>query len=263
MRPRKRGFTLIELLVVIAIIAILAAILFPVFARARESARAASCKSNLKQIAMGVLMYAQDYDEVIPRHDDGYPVSNTPAGCGSGTGPTGTTPHIAIFPYIRNTGIYKCPSDPAARVSQVWPPTSPCTGANKWSSYNYARVDAGNNTGQLWETNGMAMAILDRPAETFMALEGAEDDHGVDRDDAAGCFSTDLVCTGGATNIGVGDELPVPEALSCNTADAQAYRVIYNRHNGGYHAAFFDGHVKWFRYGTPRLCPAFRRENNP
>jgi prepilin-type N-terminal cleavage/methylation domain-containing protein len=59
----KRGFTLIELLVVIAIIAILAAILFPVFARARENARRASCQSNLKQIALGVFMYNQDYDE--------------------------------------------------------------------------------------------------------------------------------------------------------------------------------------------------------
>jgi prepilin-type N-terminal cleavage/methylation domain-containing protein len=60
------GFTLIELLVVIAIIAILAAILFPVFARARENARRASCQSNLKQIGLGFLMYAQDYDSVLP-----------------------------------------------------------------------------------------------------------------------------------------------------------------------------------------------------
>ena len=63
---KRRGFTLIELLVVIAIIAILAAILFPVFARAREKARQASCSSNQKQIALGILMYAQDYDEAFP-----------------------------------------------------------------------------------------------------------------------------------------------------------------------------------------------------
>ena len=62
----KRGFTLIELLVVIAIIAILAAILMPVFAQAREKARTASCQNNLKQIAMGMLMYQQDYDEMFP-----------------------------------------------------------------------------------------------------------------------------------------------------------------------------------------------------
>src|SRR4029077_8607934 len=65
-RPQGRGFTLIELLVVIAIIAILAAILFPVFARAREQARKATCASNMRQIAVGALMYAQDYDELFP-----------------------------------------------------------------------------------------------------------------------------------------------------------------------------------------------------
>ena len=67
MRMRaQRGFTLIELLVVIAIIAILAAILFPVFAKARENARKSTCQSNLKQMALGVLQYAQDYDEMVP-----------------------------------------------------------------------------------------------------------------------------------------------------------------------------------------------------
>src|SRR5947208_15971108 len=65
---RRNGFTLIELLVVIAIIAILAAILFPVFAQAREKARAISCVSNEKQVSLGVLMYVQDYDETFPRH---------------------------------------------------------------------------------------------------------------------------------------------------------------------------------------------------
>lgn len=66
---KEKGFTLIELLVVIAIIAILAAILFPVFARAREKARQTSCLSNLKQLALGVLMYTQDYDEILPTAD--------------------------------------------------------------------------------------------------------------------------------------------------------------------------------------------------
>ena len=64
--PCKAGFTLIELLVVIAIVAILAAILFPVFARAREKARQASCSSNMKQIALGIMQYSQDYDEMLP-----------------------------------------------------------------------------------------------------------------------------------------------------------------------------------------------------
>lgn len=88
---RKQGFTLIELLVVIAIIAILAAILFPVFARARENARKSSCQSNLKQIGTGLMMYVQDYDETFPternrwtgvvyqRHDDLYHLWQLPA----------------------------------------------------------------------------------------------------------------------------------------------------------------------------------------
>jgi len=97
----RRGFTLIELLVVIAIIAILAAILFPVFARAREKARQASCSSNVKQISLAVLMYAQDYDEMF---------------CNLGYS-TCWNPNMAgIFwpeqtlPYTKNSQIYLCPS---------------------------------------------------------------------------------------------------------------------------------------------------------
>src|SRR5476651_819462 len=81
MHPRSRhGFTLIELLVVIAIIAILAAILFPVFARAREQARRTSCLSNMKQIGLALFMYAQDYDETLPER---YGCSDVPANCGA------------------------------------------------------------------------------------------------------------------------------------------------------------------------------------
>ena len=97
---RRRGFTLIELLVVIAIIAILAAILFPVFARAREKARQTACLSNLKQIGVAVLMYAQDYDEV-------YPLDLTTS---DATQIPGTWPN-RVMPYVKNEQIYKCPSD--------------------------------------------------------------------------------------------------------------------------------------------------------
>ncbi|BCM88605.1 hypothetical protein IAD21_00439 [Abditibacteriota bacterium] len=95
----QKAFTLIELLVVIAIIAILAAILFPVFARARENARKASCQSNLKQIGLGWLQYAQDYDEkMLPIRTGGNP-----------------SPHFAwheiIQPYVKSTQILRCPSN--------------------------------------------------------------------------------------------------------------------------------------------------------
>jgi prepilin-type N-terminal cleavage/methylation domain-containing protein/prepilin-type processing-associated H-X9-DG protein len=97
----RKGFTLIELLVVIAIIAILAAILFPVFAKAREKARQASCQSNCKQIALGVHMYCQDYDEMTPNHcDNGGPDVAGSADCW----------HGVLQPYIKNLQIIRCPS---------------------------------------------------------------------------------------------------------------------------------------------------------
>jgi prepilin-type N-terminal cleavage/methylation domain-containing protein/prepilin-type processing-associated H-X9-DG protein len=94
---KRRGFTLIELLVVIAIIAILAAILFPVFARAREKARANTCLSNCKQLMLGLLMYVQDYDEMFPAY-------------GGNWDPT-TFYNVQLAPYVKNTNLYMCPSD--------------------------------------------------------------------------------------------------------------------------------------------------------
>lgn len=125
----NRGFTLIELLVVIAIIAILAAILFPVFAKAREAARKTACSSNLKQIATGMLMYTQDYDETFPA---AYAIQ-----AGAGAPPDGDTQHwcwsmervdggyiartqqlqaqngtmrLMLQPYIKNSNVFQCPS---------------------------------------------------------------------------------------------------------------------------------------------------------
>ena len=95
-KSRANGFTLIELLVVIAIIAILAAILFPVFARARENARRASCMSNLKQIGLGLLQYSQDYDEKFMMEDDGVHAYKQ-----------------TIQPYLKSAQIWACPSNTA------------------------------------------------------------------------------------------------------------------------------------------------------
>jgi prepilin-type N-terminal cleavage/methylation domain-containing protein len=101
-RPRRRGFTLIELLVVIAIIAILAAILFPVFAQARDKARSASCLSNQKQIGLGLMMYAQDYDDTLVMRYYG-----------------ALTWKNVMDPYLKNEHVYRCPSNPAARITDV------------------------------------------------------------------------------------------------------------------------------------------------
>lgn len=113
---KKHGFTLIELLVVIAIIAILAAILFPVFARARENARRSSCQSNLKQIGLGFLQYAQDYDERLPGATDGGAGNSTLGGwmyyTNFNSPKTSFFPaQGAVYPYIKSTQIFLCPSD--------------------------------------------------------------------------------------------------------------------------------------------------------
>lgn len=107
MKTTYRGFTLIELLVVIAIIAILAAILFPVFAKAREKARQASCQSNEKQIGLAILQYVQDNDETYPL---GY-LGTTNTGDASGTA---LTWDIAAMPYIKSNGVLVCPDDTAS-----------------------------------------------------------------------------------------------------------------------------------------------------
>ena len=100
----RRGFTLIELLVVIAIIAILAAILFPVFARAREKARQTSCLSNMKQLDLGLMMYIQDYDEcMVPCR------SKVQPGCI----PPVYTWRVLVLPYVKNQQIFECPSNTA------------------------------------------------------------------------------------------------------------------------------------------------------
>ena len=148
MKPRNSGFTLIELLVVIAIIAILAAILFPVFAQAREKARGISCVSNMKQIALALKMYQQDYDERmfasgnLPAEGDPSWFNRVPDGqnlvrmMGGG---------FSWFsqPYIKNTQIFRCPSDTGdnywGRNSTGWP-YSNATYWGKPSSYMFRHI---------------------------------------------------------------------------------------------------------------------------
>src|SRR5438132_7895 len=131
---RKKGFTLIELLVVIAIIAILAAILFPVFAQAREKARAASCLSNMKQIGMALVQYLQDNDGAYP---------NYPGSTVSVAQPV-TFPWSTIQPYMKNGMVLRCPSDSSPLL---WDPKNPNNDApvfvvgNQTMNASYSTLD--------------------------------------------------------------------------------------------------------------------------
>lgn len=131
-RPRRRAFTLIELLVVIAIIALLAAILFPVFARARENARRSSCQSNLKQIGIGLQMYSQDYDERVVK-----------SWFGTDKDKSGDMNRYkwmdAIFPYVRSEQLFNCPSQLPANPYKY----HPAYGTNG-SGYDYGSYAANN-----------------------------------------------------------------------------------------------------------------------
>jgi prepilin-type N-terminal cleavage/methylation domain-containing protein/prepilin-type processing-associated H-X9-DG protein len=160
---KKRGFTLIELLVVIAIIAILAAILFPVFAQAREAARKASCQSNLKQWGLALGMYAQDNDEVTP-------VSATCASSNIYTYPNGAVGscwlwYHPLYAYMKNYGIINCPSAPTKYVGGYHPPGG--YGGNQWA----------------W---GYTLAYYTRPAELGMVMDGGWARNSTNLDPSAG-----------------------------------------------------------------------------
>jgi prepilin-type N-terminal cleavage/methylation domain-containing protein/prepilin-type processing-associated H-X9-DG protein len=146
---KRSGFTLIELLVVIAIIAILAAILFPVFAKAREKARQASCLSNIKQLALAWLSYSQDYDECLPPQywDSRYWA-------------------IIITPYLKNTQLLLCPSD------RTFNATSGVGyyGGNTYGLQYYPYGSSANT-----HNGGVALGQIASPSEVFMLgdIDGA------------------------------------------------------------------------------------------
>jgi prepilin-type N-terminal cleavage/methylation domain-containing protein/prepilin-type processing-associated H-X9-DG protein len=195
LKPRlpKIGFTLIELLVVIAIIAILAAILFPVFAQARERARAAACLSNVKQIGTGLMMYVQDHDEMYPAPFNQIPPINQP------TRSSDRIPfELQILPYIKNDQVFACPSDAHPLVgggtgrTEFWDgkydPGKPGQTAKR-RSYGYVgRINtreraAGTgpsgsggqpdpNTGIAGDwSRGLSMAAIEAPADMIALVE--------------------------------------------------------------------------------------------
>jgi prepilin-type N-terminal cleavage/methylation domain-containing protein/prepilin-type processing-associated H-X9-DG protein len=170
MYTQRRAFTLIELLVVIAIIAILAAILFPVFAQAREKARQITCTSNVKQIGTAVMMYVQDYDEVMPRFIT-TGAESTPL-----TATNRLTALLFCQPYIKNMDLYRCPNMPQAGSPSIWINKSP-SNISIWGGYgwnvdylNFSADCSDYATAENPESGPpTAMARIGKPAETVMA----------------------------------------------------------------------------------------------
>ena len=162
-RPRRSAFTLIELLVVIAIIAILAAILFPVFGRARENARRSSCQSNLKQIALGVAQYTQDADEKYNSQELA----------------TGSTFAYVLQPYLKSRQIFVCPSAAGTTVNPVLFVYDAVD--HNWQLAAPDGVDYLGSYGMNSNLNELALAAVESPTETAMLLDAA-------RPDVAGLF---------------------------------------------------------------------------
>jgi prepilin-type N-terminal cleavage/methylation domain-containing protein/prepilin-type processing-associated H-X9-DG protein len=237
MQRGKHAFTLIELLVVIAIIAILAAILFPVFAQAREKARAAACLSNLKQISLAMLMYSQDYDEIFPinrRFSFDPDLSYTTWRC-------------AVYPYTKNEGVWLCPSAPRHLNEFNWPWTtgSPFIGGRgctcdvdmtladfqsnpiKWHGFsNYAANGHWN-----WEDDRLNLAYFQKPADTIMLFDTR-------------------------------DQWPDLEAWTIPWHYGDGYGSLGCWHSKMVNWAFIDGHVKALRIAAT-LAPNFLWDNDP
>lgn len=172
---KKSGFTLIELLVVIAIIALLAAILFPVFARARENARRSSCQSNMKQLGLGFLQYIQDFDEKYPIGVHAQPFSSYGT-----TSYTGVGWGVRVYPYIKSTQIYRCPSDSSRPRSDYSDVVNGTTYFPKVVSYAFNSALC-----QLTNAGGIdrAVSALNSSAKTVMLFEVANCSGQIDRPD--------------------------------------------------------------------------------
>ena len=216
-RSARHAFTLIELLVVIAIIVILAAILFPVFAQAREKARSTACLSNLKQMGTATQMYVQDYDEkLFFRASATVPsVSRTGA-----IVPSAAQPPVlwwnAIQPYIKNYQLFVCPDDPAPALSK-----DPAGAATIKRSYIAIRAAEALGLSQI-EFPAEAIVFVDKWDKTAEPNPSAITDSWIEP------FNGDF------------DYYPTYHRM----------KIAGDRHTEGVNCSFFDGHAKWLKGQT-------------
>lgn len=248
MSHRRHAFTLIELLVVIAIIAILAAILFPVFAQARAKARQASCLSNQKQLSTGIMMYIQDYDETFPMiygtTDAGvwrvgqfsaFPPNWRPGSSQSYINHGAVNWANAIFPYVKNYGVYRCPEGQVSQLAGVdysAPVVQP-----QALSYEY--------NGLMMNSSQAAMAF---PADVLMLWESP-----------AKNAPLGLIGPTFQLNCNITANAPcvyVPRTPSACDAGNGGRSLWYTPtpsqwlHAGGQNFAYADGHVKFVKFNN-------------
>ena len=230
-RWQRRGFTLIELLVVIAIIAILAAILFPVFARAREQARRTSCASNMKQIGLALMQYAQDYDERLPL----FSLSDTSyQGYLGYAGADGPRWADMLFPYIKSTQVFDCPS--TNKKLAKYP------GGNYFdiSTYSYGYVSASqptNGSGEAYGVAGRSLGAIEDSSGTIIVTEDGRVEDGGSSGPPAEAIGR-LIPNSNDTIATLAGKMNGMRHTGAGADD-------YNNH--AFNALFVDGHVKWTR----------------
>ena len=248
------GFTLIELLVVIAIIALLAAILFPAFARARENARRASCSSNMKQLGLGMIQYAQDYDEHLPCGI----AAPTPYSGGNfdGVGWGGE-----IYAYVKSGQVYTCPSD--ATIAGV---------NTQVVSYGYNAAIVFDRPNINATPINCALSTFNATAMTVLLFEVSHSTAIVTAGNESGCGAAATPCTpsalpnqgtpniysnvySAADNAGGSSLATGYMTVPVGTAPAADYSGPLGRHFDGSNVLLADGHVKWLR-GMSISCGA-------
>ncbi|RYX86348.1 DUF1559 domain-containing protein [bacterium] len=249
-RQHKLAFTLIELLVVIAIIAILAAILFPVFARARENARRASCQSNLKQLGLAVIQYTQDYDEKFPINYNFVTTSNPP------TMPLGWAD--AMHPYIKSEQIFQCPSE-------ILPPPSHPAWVTPYDRAAYGQPNGTPPSGYTdyfmsFTVSGgippFAPVSLAQASNVSLTIMMGDSTAGAGRSTTDGCGYR-VVC--GATAPGLADLTGFTTApLPSGWVPGGAQRHL---ETGNY--LFMDGHVKAIKGASPTRSGSIYNVNTP